>query len=167
MEGLAGRYTILYGWREWQTVLQFSMGVGEIGVPGIVTGLHFCLGGWNFGRIYNSLWVEEGVVGEYTLLLEWREWRAGVQFCLGGGNGGQGISVGYKILYWWRRDWRAIIQFFLGIGNGGQAMAGDYRILLGWREWRAGIQVCLDKRNGGHVCKFVLMDESGEVSSSI
>ncbi|KRZ78569.1 hypothetical protein T08_12508 [Trichinella sp. T8] len=31
--------------------------------------------------------MEEGVAGEYRFLLGWREWRAGIQFCLGGGNG--------------------------------------------------------------------------------
>ncbi|KRZ46877.1 hypothetical protein T02_11135, partial [Trichinella nativa] len=60
---MAGRYTILLGWREWRTDIQFSMGgEGSGGREYNSVWWRECHAG-NFGWVYNSLWVEEGVAG--------------------------------------------------------------------------------------------------------
>ncbi|KRX35569.1 hypothetical protein T05_15828, partial [Trichinella murrelli] len=129
VEGMAGGYTILLGWREWRTDIQSSMGgEGSGGREYNSVWWRECHAG-NFGWVYNSLWVEEGVAGEYTLLLEWREWRAGIQFCLGGGNGCQ-VNNLFRMegmagrvwqadipLFVWRTDYQFAMQH--GMGEGG------------------------------------------------
>ncbi|KRZ90606.1 hypothetical protein T08_11479 [Trichinella sp. T8] len=139
---MAGGYTILLGWRELRTDIHSSMG-GE-GSGGrefnsvwwreCHAGVQFCLSGKN-GR-------QEGVAGEYTLLLEWREWRAGVQFCLGGGNGCQvnnlfrmeGMAGRYTILYGWREWWTGL-QFSMGGG-------------IRWHS-PVGLPICVRRRRSG------------------
>ncbi|KRY54998.1 hypothetical protein T03_17116 [Trichinella britovi] len=112
----------------------------------------------NGGQVYNSVGLK-GAVGGGSTLSGWKNWRAGIHFYLG-----EEEMAGW--------EFRSGIEFSMGGGGIGgrlynsacvEAMAGDYRILLGWREWRAGIQVCLDKGNGGHVIQFSMGGvESGE-----
>ncbi|KRX70829.1 hypothetical protein T06_9753 [Trichinella sp. T6] len=113
MEGLAGGNTLLFGWK----------GNGEL------VNNYVCVKD-RVAEGYTNLYGWKGMAGEYTILLEWRDWWAGIEFCWDRGNGGQ--------------NWWADIEFCWDGENGGQnslwveeGLACDYTILLGYREWRA------------------------------
>ncbi|KRZ50511.1 hypothetical protein T02_15270 [Trichinella nativa] len=128
MEELAGRNTLLFGWK----------GNGEL------VNNYVCVKD-RVAEGYTNLYGWKGMAGEYTILLEWRDWWAGIEFCWDRGNGGQvynsvwmkGMGRGYIIV--WVKE-----------------LVGRYRILLGWRKWRAGIQFSLGGGNGEREFRSVI-----------